>query len=109
MGIITSYLRRDNVDFGAINRAALPYLPSLVRAWCPGGKMCGHEWVAKNPTRPDRNPGSFSINVGTGRWADFATGDRGGDVISLAIYIFRCRQIEAARTLAVTLGVKVRQ
>ena len=52
---------------------------------------------------------AFSINVKTGRWADFATGDKGGDVISLAAYIFRCRQIEAARTLAATLGVEVRQ
>jgi hypothetical protein len=37
---------------------------------------------------PDQNPGSFSINVRTGRWADFATGDKGGDVISLAAYLF---------------------
>ena len=42
-------------------------------------------------------------------WADFATGDKGGDVISLAAYVFQCRQIEAARTLAATLGVEVRQ
>jgi hypothetical protein len=109
VGIITSYLRRDNVDFDAVNRAALTYLPSLVRTWAPDGKMCGHEWQALNPTRPDKNPGSFSINIRTGRWADFATGDKGGDVISLAAYLFQCRQIEAARTLAVTLGVKVRQ
>ena len=65
--------------------------------------------AAIEPTRPDKNPGSFSVNIRTGRWADFATGDKGGDVISLAAYIFQCRQIEAARTLAVTLGVKVRQ
>jgi hypothetical protein len=109
VGIITSYLRQDNVDFDAVNRAAAPYLASLVKAWCPGGKMCGHEWVAKNPTRPDRNPGSFSINVRTGKWADFSTGDRGGDVVSLAAYVFRCRQVEAARTLASVLGVGVRQ
>ena len=109
MGIITSYLRQDNVDFDAINRAALGYLPSLVRTWAPDGRMCGAEWIARNPTRPDRNPGSFSINVKTGKWADFATGDKGGDVISLAAYMFGCRQIEAARTLAATLGVEVRQ
>ena len=101
-------LRRDNVDFGAINQAALGYLPSLVRTWAPDGKMCGAEWIARNPTRPDRNPGSFSVNVRTGKWADFATGDKGGDVISLAAYVFRCRQVEAARTLAVALGVEVR-
>ena len=40
-----------------------------------------------NPTRADRRPGSFSVNTRTGRWADFATGDRGGDVVSLAAYL----------------------
>ena len=64
------------------------YLPSLVRTWAPDGKMCGHEWQALNPTRPDKNPGSFSVNTRTGRWADFATGDKGGDPVSLAAYIF---------------------
>ena len=56
-----------------------------------------------------RTRAASSINVRTGRWADFATGDKGGDVISLAAYLFQCRQIEAARTLAATLGVEVRQ
>jgi hypothetical protein len=68
--------------------------------------MCGHEWKALNPTRPDKKPGSFSINVKTGRWADFATGDRGGDPVSLAAYVFRMSQTDAARTLAVSLGVR---
>ena len=46
--------------------------------------MEGHEYVARNPTRADRRPGSFKINLRTGRWADFATGDKGGDPVSLA-------------------------
>jgi hypothetical protein len=97
--------RKGAIDFSAINQAALGYLPSLVRQWCPDGKRCGREYVALNPTRPDMRPGSFSINLETGRWADFSTGDRGGDVISLAAYIFRCRQVEAARVLATTIGL----
>ena len=83
MGTITAYLRRDNVDFAAVNRAALTYLPSLVRTWCAYGKMSGHEWIAINPTSGRPKPGSFSINTKTGRWADFATGDAGGDPVSL--------------------------
>ena len=105
MGLIAQYLRRDNVDFDAVNRAALPYLASLVKAWCPCGRMCGAEWVALNPTRPDKTLGSFSINVRSGKWCDFATGDKGGDPISLAAYVFQCRQSEAAHVLAATLGV----
>ena len=40
-----------------------------------------------NPTRPDRRAGSFKVNLRTGRWADFATGDKGGDAVSLAAYL----------------------
>ena len=44
-------------------------------------------YVALNPTRNDRRPGSFKINIRTGRWCDFATGDRGGDPVSLVAYL----------------------
>jgi hypothetical protein len=40
-----------------------------------------------------------------GMWADFSTGDEGGDVISLAAYLFELSQAEAARMIAHTLGV----
>jgi hypothetical protein len=43
--------------------------------------------------------------VRTGRWADFATGDRGGDVVSLAAYLSHLRQSEAAEKLAGMLGL----
>jgi hypothetical protein len=65
----------------------------------------GHEWVARNPTRADRKPGSFRVNLRTGRWADFATGDAGGDPVSLAAYLSGTGQAEAARALADMLGV----
>ena len=85
---------------------AFGYLPSLVRQWCPDGKRCGREYVALNPTRPDRHPGSFSVNLVSGAWADFSTGDRGGDPRHCA-YVFGTNQVEAARTLAAALGVEV--
>ena len=71
------------LDFGRVNAAALTVLPSLLGRWLPDGRKQGAEWVARNPMRSDRRPGSFSVNTRTGRWADFATGDRGGDVVSL--------------------------
>ena len=49
MTVIAKFLRRDNVDFAAINQAALGYLPSLVRQWCPDGKRCGREYVGAKP------------------------------------------------------------
>src|SRR5215208_1829859 len=93
------------IDFDAINRAALPVLPSLVERWAPGGRRLGREYVALNPRRADRHLGSFRVNLATGKWSDFATGDRGGDVISLAAYLFSLPQAEAARRVAAMLGL----
>jgi hypothetical protein len=77
----------DRAKFGAgVSRL----LPSLLKTWLPDGVRRGSEWVARNPRRSDRHPGSFSINLPTGRWADFATGDVGGDPISLAAGIQLC-------------------
>ncbi|MBL4874442.1 MAG: hypothetical protein JKY41_13925 [Rhodobacteraceae bacterium] len=78
--------------------------PSLLANWLPDGKEIGGEWVARNPTRQDRRAGSFKINVKTGRWSDFATGDSGGDPISLYAYLNGLKQIEAARELRSILG-----
>jgi hypothetical protein len=96
---------KQDVDFALINRAALPVLPTLLARWLPGGQRVGAEWVARNPTREDRNLGSFRINLRTGRWADFATGDKGGDVVSLSAYLFGLSQVEAARRIAIMLEV----
>jgi len=93
------------LDYAKVNRAALARLPALLRHWLPSGCLKGREWIALNPTRADQNPGSFKVNVVTGRWADFATGDSGGDVISLAAYLAGVSQAEACRRLAAALGV----
>ncbi len=94
------------LDFEAINRAALASLPTLLRRWLPDGRIVGHEFEARNPRRADRRPGSFKVNVNTGKWADFATGDKGGDVVSLAAYLSGIGKAEAARALADMLGVR---
>ena len=87
---------RDRIDFEAINRTALAALPAILRRLLPDGRIIGGEWVARNPTRGDRRPGSFKINLRTGRWADFATGDKGGDPVSLCAYVEGVSQGEAA-------------
>jgi len=93
------------IDFAAINRAAMTRLPDLLAQWLPDGRREGVEWVARNPRRPDRRPGSFKINLETGRWADFATGDAGGDPVSLAAYLAGIGQGAAARRIAEMLGI----
>jgi hypothetical protein len=97
--------RSHRVDFRAISNASLPSLPALAKRWLPDGKRRGFEWVARNPTRADRKSGSFKINLRSGRWADFATGAKGGDVISLAAHLFGLSQVEAARKIAAMLAI----
>jgi hypothetical protein len=93
------------LHFRSVNDAALAVFPALLLRWLPNGRRQGREWVALNPKRPDRRLGSFRINMTTGRWADFATGDAGGDPVSLAAYLFDLRQGEAAQRLAGMLGI----
>ncbi len=97
---------RGRLDFGAINAAALPALPTLLRRWLPDGRQVGREYVARNPRRADKRAGSFKVNTRTGRWADFATGDAGSDVVSLAAYLGSTGQGDAAKNLAAMLGVE---
>ena len=49
-------------DFTAINKAALGVLPALCARWLPDGRRQVREWVARNPRREDRRPGSFKVD-----------------------------------------------
>lgn len=96
------------LDFKAVAAAALARADSLVREWLPDGKRIGAEWQALNPTRSDGQSGSFSVNLNTGVWADFATDDAGGDLVSLYAYLNRLDQGQAARQLAERMGMSPR-
>ena len=52
-----------------------------------GGKNQGREYLPLNPRRSDHKPGSFTINRDSGAWSDFATDDRGGDLLDLVIEV----------------------
>jgi len=92
-------------NYEAIAQAAIRALPEILPRWLPDGKFIGREYVALNPKRGDRTTGSFAVNTTNGKWADFATGDRGGDAIALAAWIFDLPQPEAARRVAAMLGI----
>ena len=92
-------------DFRRIAEVALGQAEGLVTGWLPDGRRSGAEWSALNPTRADSSRGSFSVNLATGRWSDFATGDKGGDLVSLCAYLFHGGdQAAALRQLAHDLG-----
>lgn len=76
-------------DFADIKSELINRIDSLVHELAPGGRVNGSYYMAKNPIRDDRRPGSFWIRVrgsGVGVWRDEATGD-GGDVVGLVKYV----------------------
>ena len=93
------------IDFDAVRVAAQQSALEICQRVIPGGRIVAGEYVALNPKRADRTPGSFRINLRTGRWADFATGDRGGDLIALIAWRFDVSQLEAARRLSDLLSL----
>lgn len=95
---------KPRIKYDRIARDALDRLPLLLLRWLPDGRREGSEWVARNPKRADERPGSFKINLRTGQWADFATGDKGGDVISFTAYLHDLSQSSAAMKLSEMLG-----
>lgn len=97
--------RAEWVDFPAVKAASLRSIEMLVGQWLPDGKRRSNEWVALNPTRGDNKPGSFSINLKTGRWSDFATGQVGSDMIDLLGYLRGLSPVDAAREISGLLGV----
>ena len=96
---------RPVIDFEGINDAAKARARGLLQTLIVGGKFRSLKYVVKNPTRNDREPGSFKINYRTGVWKDFATGDGGGNFVSLVAYLRGCGQGDAAHELAKRLGV----
>jgi hypothetical protein len=98
------------IKFASINWAALAALPAVLARVLPSGKIDGREYVALNPTRADHRPGSFKVRLSgsrAGSWADFASGHKGGDPVSLIAYIEGVSQVEAARLLARMLCLDV--
>jgi hypothetical protein len=98
----------NRIAFPHISACALSNAADLLRRVAPGGVMRGAEYVVRNPRRDDRTPGSFRVNTQTGRWADFATGDAGGDLISLWAYLQDVDQGTAAIEIATIYGVNAR-
>jgi len=85
------------IDFPALAEKLLADAPSLLRQWFPAGKLVGREFKIGDL---QGNAGeSASINIDTGAWGDFATGETGGDLISLYAAIHGIKQSEAAKRL----------
>lgn len=94
-------------SFADVKSAALKDIDRVLAHWLPNGKRVdgGKEYTAPNPTRTDKRAGSLKVSLSKGTWADFATGDKGGDLIDLVRYLDGGTDIEACNKLADLLHV----
>jgi hypothetical protein len=93
------------IDFDRVGAGSLRNATAVVAAFLPDGHREGQEWVARNPKRPDKTAGSFKVSLASGRWADFASGDKGGDLVGLVAFLLDLSQRDAAIRLAESLGL----
>jgi hypothetical protein len=96
---------RQRIDFTEVKIAAFANIRGVLGRFLPDGKVIRGEYIALNPRRADRHPGSFRVNLASGKWADFAVDAKGGDLISLVAYLRGISQFEAAKGLSEMLGV----
>jgi len=82
------------IRFEALAAALLAMADRLVPQWLPGGVQRGHEYQCASVQGGDGK--SFSVNLNSGKWADFASGEKGGDLIGLYMACFALPNIGAA-------------
>jgi len=87
------------LDFDGLASYLLARIRDLLPRWLPGGRMQGQEFVCAS-LQGGAGGDSCKVNTATGLWADFATWEKGGDMISLYAAINRLKQGEAAKALA---------
>jgi putative DNA primase/helicase len=96
--------RSSKLPFEEVAAAALSRADSLLPAWFPAGRTQGHEYMVGDLAG---NPGdSLRINTNTGKWSDFASGEKGGgDLISLRAARDHSTQGEALKAIQEELGL----
>lgn len=82
--------RQHSYSLDTLESMLLQRIDTLARELAPDGQKRSHEWVARNPNRADNSLGSFSINLQTGKWSDFAADDKSSRTwpcLSLVAYL----------------------
>lgn len=85
------------IDFKRIADDLLSRSHELVPSWLPGGKIMGHEYCCASLKGGKGD--SFKVNLNTGKWAEFASGTGGIDLLALYAAIHGVKNSEAARML----------
>lgn len=92
------------LQFAALADALLPDAERLVAMWLPGGERRGHEYVCGSLSGGKGT--SCSVNLINGRWADFASDEQGGDLLSLYAAIHGLSMTKAALQVARENGLE---
>lgn len=92
------------IQFAALADALLAMADTLVPNWLPGGAKRGPEWVCAGLSGGEGT--SCSVNLVKGRWADFSSDERGGDLVSLYAAIHNLDMGKAAVQVARDYGLE---
>lgn len=92
------------IQFGALADALLQSIDRLVPAWLPGGEQQGHEY--KCGSLAGGKGDSCSVNMISGKWSDFATGESGRDLLDLYAGIHGLTKGRAAIAVAREEGLE---
>lgn len=86
-----------NDAFEVIGARLLGNAADTLAAWLPKGRRQGREWCLGSL---GGEPGqSLKINIDSGKWQDFSTGEKGGDLISLYAALHGLNQGDALQQL----------
>lgn len=92
------------LNYAALAAELLPRAEELVTAWLPGGKRVGHEWQCGSLAGGKGS--SCSVNLVNGAWADFASDEKGNDLLSLYAAIHGLKMAKACVELARAEGLE---
>lgn len=92
------------INFAALADALLARAGTLVPMWLPGGAQRGHEYICGSVQGGAGE--SCAVNLSTGKWADFASEDRGNDLVSLYAACYSLSMGKAALQVAREEGLE---
>ncbi len=92
------------IQFAALAEALLTSADRLLPLWLPDGERRGHEYVCGSLSGGKGS--SCSVNMVNGRWADFASDEQGGDLLSLYAAIHGLSMAKAAVQVAREEGLE---
>lgn len=94
----------DQQDYAGLSQLLSSNIKETLSQWLPGGSIQGNEYICGSVAGGSGK--SCRINLKTGMWADFATGEKGGDLISLYAAIKNIKQTESYSELSKAYNYK---